>query len=113
MPDRADRVDHVAGRQRVASRDLGVTRGAAAERAALLEQLWAGATVDRAVDPTTAKQRAIRGIDDGIDIKRRNVSDDDLERGIADRPRGDRRHFAAASGAAIAAKSLQAFAAST
>src|SRR5579872_4202032 len=113
MPDRTDGVDHMARRQSIALRDLGTPRGAAAERAALCEQFWAGAAVDCAVDPSAAEQRAVRGIDDRVNIERRDVGDHDLESGPADRPRGNGFHLAAASGASIAANSLQAFAAST
>jgi hypothetical protein len=34
--------------------------------------------MDRAVDAATAQQRTVRRIDDGIDIKRRDVGDDDV-----------------------------------
>jgi hypothetical protein len=34
--------------------------------------------MDRTVNPSTAKQRGVRRIDDGIDIKGRNIGDDDV-----------------------------------
>jgi hypothetical protein len=56
VPHRADRVDHVAGRQAEAGRDPGVAGRAAAERTAGREQLGAGRAVDRAVDAAAAEQ---------------------------------------------------------
>jgi hypothetical protein len=60
-------VDHVAGGQAVAARDAGLPRRAAAEGAALGQQLGAGGVVDRAVDAAAAEQAFVGGVDDGVD----------------------------------------------
>lgn len=78
MPNRPHRMDDVAGGQPVAFGDLGVAGGATAEVAALSQQFRAGGAMNCAVDTTTAHQRIVRGIDDGIDIKCRNVGDNDV-----------------------------------
>ena len=63
----------------MAARDLGVTGLAAAKRAAFGEQSLTGGAMDRAVDPAAAEKRGVRRVDDGIDLERRDVGDDDLE----------------------------------
>lgn len=78
MPDRPHRMDDVADRQPVTLGDLGVASGTAAQRAAFGQQLGAGGAMNRAVDATTAQQRSIRRVDDGIDIKCRDVSYDNV-----------------------------------
>lgn len=78
VPDRPHRVNDVAGRQPVSFGDLGIASGAAAQFAAFGQQLRAGGAMDRAVNATTAQQRGVRRIDDGIDIKCRDVGDDDV-----------------------------------
>src|SRR5262249_46684257 len=67
--DRADRVDHEARLEPVAARQLRIAGLAAAERAALREQLLAGRAVDRAVDPTAAQQAGVRRVDDRVDVE--------------------------------------------
>ena len=84
VPDRADRVDHMLCGQPVAAGDLRVAGGAAAERAAFGEQLRTRRAMDRAIDASAAKQRGVGGVDDGIDRKRGDVGDDDLELRVAD-----------------------------
>jgi len=78
VPDRSHRMDDMAGRQPVTFGDLGVAGGAAAQFAAFGQQLRAGGAMDRAVDTTTAQQRSVRRIDDGIDLECRDVGDDDF-----------------------------------
>ena len=53
-PLRADRVDNVPARQRIALRELRVPGRAAAERFAFRQQLRTGGAVDAAVHPTAA-----------------------------------------------------------
>jgi len=78
-PDRTDRVDHVTRLQPVAARDLGGSGLAAAERVAFGLQLGAGGAVNRSIDPTAADETGIGGVDDGIDVERGDVGNDDLE----------------------------------
>jgi len=56
MPDRADGMDHVLGRQPVSASDLGVAGLAAAERAAFVKQFRAGRAVDGAVNTAATQQ---------------------------------------------------------
>ena len=49
------------------------------ERAAFGQQLRPGRTMDRAVDATTAKQRGVGSVDDGIDAQAGDVGDDDFQ----------------------------------
>ena len=78
LPDRSHGVDDVPGRQTVALGDFGVPGRAAAEAAAFSQKIRSGGPVNRAVDPSAAKQRVVRCIDDGVDIQRRDVGDDDF-----------------------------------
>ena len=78
-PDRADRVDDEPRRQVAAGRRLRIAGHASAERPALGEDRRAAGTVDRTVDATAAEQRAVRGVDDRIDVLRRDVAADDLD----------------------------------
>ena len=77
-PDRTDRMDDVAGRQAVALGDFGVAGGAAAQPTAFGQQFGAGGAMNRAIDATAAEQRGVRRIDDGIDIERRDIGDDNV-----------------------------------
>lgn len=54
VPDRAHRMDDVAGGQPIAVGDFGVACGAAAELAAFGQQFRAGGAMDRTVDTATA-----------------------------------------------------------
>ena len=56
MPDWADCMDYVFGRQAVSASDLGIARLAAAERAAFIYQFGPSRAVDSAVDATTTQQ---------------------------------------------------------
>lgn len=78
-PHRPDRMDDVARRQAVSPGDLGVTSVATAQRAALRKQFRPGGAVNRAVDASAAEERAVGGVDDGIDLERRDVGDRDVE----------------------------------
>ena len=55
IPHWAGGMDHVSRRQPVAASDFGVAGAAAAEGAALGEQLGPSGAVDRAVDPAAAE----------------------------------------------------------
>src|SRR5262249_28205116 len=83
-PDRTDRVDHVLGDKPVTARDLGRAGLAAAERAALAEQLRTGGAVDRAIDAAAAKKRAVCRVDDGVDVERGDVGAADVDTRGAD-----------------------------
>jgi hypothetical protein len=84
MPDRPDGVDHMAGAEPISSGDPGVAGRAAAQCAALRKQFRPGRAMDGSVDAAAAKQRRIGGVDDGVDIQRRDVGDDDVQRRRAD-----------------------------
>jgi hypothetical protein len=47
--------------------------------AAFREQLRPGGAMDRTVDAASAKQRTIRGVDDGVNAQAGNVGDDDFK----------------------------------
>ena len=66
-PDRPNRMNDVLGRQPVALRQLRVARIALAEKSAFVQQLGSGGAMDRSVDPASAEERRVRGIDDGVD----------------------------------------------
>ena len=86
-PDRPDCMDDVLCLQAIfaAARDLGrAGTGAGVERAALGQQFRSGGAMDGAVDPAAAEQRAVRRIDDGVDLKRGDVCDADFEPRRAD-----------------------------
>ncbi len=68
----------------VAAGYLGRTGIAAAKAPAFGKQLRPGGAVDGAVNATAAEQRFVRRIDDGVDRKRRDVGDADLEPGRPD-----------------------------
>ncbi len=68
--------------------DLGVTCVAAAELAAFGQQVGTGGTMNGAVNPTSPEKRGVCGIDDGVDLERRNVRDEGLQPHA--RERGDR-----------------------
>ena len=76
-PDGADGVDHVTGGERIALREPALAHGTAAELDALGEELAARGAVDGAVHAAASEKRAVGGIDDGVDIERRDVALDD------------------------------------
>jgi len=67
-------VDDVAGRQAPRSRSLGATGLAAAEAAALIEDLGPAGAVNRAVDAAAPEQGAVRRVDDRIRGELRDVA---------------------------------------
>jgi len=67
LPDRADAVDDIAGRQPIAARDPRLSGRAAADAPALLQQFRPGGAMDRAIHAAAAEQAVIGGIDDRVD----------------------------------------------
>ncbi len=78
-PHGPDRMNDVPGLEPIATGDLGIAGIATTERFALGQQFRPGSAMNRTIDATTAEQRAIGGIHDGIDVERRNVCYDNLE----------------------------------
>ena len=66
VPDRADGMNDMPRRKFVAFGDFGAAGFAATKRAAFGKQLGSGGTMDCAIDTAAAKQRGVRGVDDGI-----------------------------------------------
>jgi hypothetical protein len=66
VPDRADSVDDMPGRQPMAGRDFGVTGLATIEGTAFGQEFGAGSAVNRAIDAATAEQARVSGVDDGV-----------------------------------------------
>ena len=89
-------MDHMLGRQSISAGDFGVAGLAAMERAAFGEQFGPGRAMDRAIDAAAAKQRRIRGVDDGVNAQRGDVGDDDFQPRLADLARGQTQAEAAA-----------------
>ena len=52
--------------------------------------------MDRAIDAAPAKERRIRGVDDGDNAERGDLGNDDFEPRLADQARGDAQAEAAA-----------------
>lgn len=75
MPHRPYRMNNKLCRQAVSFRQFGVTGTAAVQEAALMQQLRPGGAMYRPVNPASAQQRRIRGIDDGIDLQRGDIGD--------------------------------------
>src|SRR5712691_10420229 len=76
LPHGADGVNDVFCRQPIAAGELGVSGRAAAERAALGEELGSRGAVDRAVHAAAAEQRVVRGVDDGVHGEPRDIGFD-------------------------------------
>lgn len=66
VPHRADGMDHIATRQAIGVRDLGLAGLAAAQRFALLQQLRPRRTMDAAIHTAAAQQGLFRRVDNGI-----------------------------------------------
>ena len=60
-----------------AFREAAFAHGTAAELDAFGQKFASRSTVNRAVDASAAQQRAVGGIDDGVDGERRDVALDD------------------------------------
>ncbi len=78
-PDRADGVDHVAGRQASGARRLRVAGRTAAEARALLEDLVAACTTDRAAHSRGRDQRLVRSVDDRVHVLLGEIADDECD----------------------------------
>jgi hypothetical protein len=72
-------MDDIAGGQKMAAGDFGIARRVATDRAAFCEEFWSGGAMDRAVHAAPAEKRRIGGVHDGVDVKPRDVFDDDFE----------------------------------
>src|SRR5262249_46414127 len=83
-PHWSDCVDDVLGLQAIAAGDLGRSGLAAAQRPTFDQQLGSGGAMDRTVDPAATEQRAVRRVDDRVDVQRRDVGDTDLQPRRAD-----------------------------
>jgi hypothetical protein len=79
VPARTHRVYDLVRRQVVALGHLGVARLAAAQPAALVDQVGACCAVDGAVDTAAAQQRLVGGVDDGVDGEGGDVLLDDRD----------------------------------
>ncbi len=89
-------MNHMPGRQPISAGDFGAAGLAAMERAAFRKKLRSGRAMDRAVHATTAEQRGVGGVDDGVDAQARDVGDDDFQPRRADLARGQTQAGAAA-----------------
>jgi hypothetical protein len=78
VPDRADRVDNMAGGEPVAAGDLCIPRRTTAQGSAFLQKVTPGGGVDRAVHSPAAQERAVCRIHDGVNGQLRDVALDDL-----------------------------------
>src|ERR1700733_7073305 len=83
-PYRADGVNHILGRKPITAGHLGATGLAAAKRAAFRQQLRPGGAMDGAVDAAAPQQRSVRRIDDGVERKRCDIGDADVQARGAD-----------------------------
>ena len=101
--------------QPIAARDLGRAGLAAAERPAFGEQLRSRRAMDRAIDAAAAEQRAVRRVDDRVDVERGDVGHHDFKAraaGLGDKKRiattasAMRPAYHAASASALTAGSI-------
>ena len=96
VPDRAYGMNHMPSRQKIALGDFGAAGFAAMEGAAFGEKIWAGRTMDCTVHATTAEQRTVRGVDDGVNAQSCNVGDGDFQPRRTDLPRRQNQAVAGA-----------------
>ena len=78
-PNGADGVNHVPRSKPSGARRLGVAGVAAAQQAALREQLRPGRAVDRTVDSAPTEQARVRSVDDRVDVLLRDVPANGLD----------------------------------
>ena len=83
IPHRTNRMDHVPGLETIPFGDLGIAGRATMQRTAFGQQLRPRGPMNRAIDPTAAEQRRFGGVDDGVNAKRCNISDDDFQPRVA------------------------------
>jgi hypothetical protein len=79
IPDRTDRMDDVFRGKPITPGHFRIARGAAAKGTAFGQKLRPRGAMDRAVDATPAKERRVRGVDDGVNAQCRDVSSDDFQ----------------------------------
>jgi len=96
VPDRPDGMDHMPRRKEKSFGDLGIAGLAAAQLAAFGQQLGPGCIMDRAIDAAPAKERRIRGVDDGVNAQRGDVGNNDFQPRLADLARARTQADAAA-----------------
>jgi hypothetical protein len=96
MPDRADGMNHMPRRQPIRQSDFGIAGLAAMERAAFGKKFGSGCAMNRAVNATTAEQRGVGGVDNGVNAKACDIGDDDFEPRRADLARSQAQAEAAA-----------------
>jgi hypothetical protein len=89
-------MNHMPCRQPVTSGDFGVAGCAAMKGAAFRQQLWPGRTMDRTVYAAATEQRRIRGVDDGVNAKCRDIGDGDFQPRRADLARAQAQAVAGA-----------------
>ena len=71
-------VDDVAGRETVTAGDAGLSGGASAKGGAFTEQVGAGGPVDGTNDTTPAEEGTIGRVNNGVDVKARDVALDEF-----------------------------------
>ena len=78
-PHGAHCVNDILCRKLVAARSDCFARRAAAMPLELLEKAWTRSAMNGSVHAATTAQRFVRGIDDRVDVQRRDVGGDDLD----------------------------------
>src|SRR5699024_2795532 len=66
LPDWSDRMDDVLSRKLIATAQLCLTGRAASQRAAFLQKLRTGSTMDGAIHASSAEQRIVGGVDNRL-----------------------------------------------
>jgi len=96
VPDGANGVNHMPRGQTVSFGNFSVAGFTPMQHAAFHHELRTSRAMDRAVDATSAEQRAIRGVDNGVNAQGRDVGDDNFKPGLADLARYNAQAEAAA-----------------
>src|SRR5512138_912657 len=86
VPDRANSVNDMPGRQPVPFGYLGVAGFTAVQLPACGQQFWFGSSVDGAIHYAATQQRTVGGIDNGVHRKFRDVSRDDFDTLVHESP---------------------------
>jgi hypothetical protein len=79
-------VDHITGAQITRCRNDGVSRSASVrmETLGIGHDFRTATAMDGSINPTTARQMLIGGVDDGIDLLERNIADLQFQSAIGD-----------------------------
>ena len=87
-PDRTDGVNDESSWQTISVRDFSFAWTTTAQQAAFGEQFGACGAVNRAIDATTAEERCVRRVHNGVNVQFSDVALDDLDSavGILHRP---------------------------